>query len=266
MFAKVLIICIAFTAAHSSLIAPIGYNAPIHSAGLLGVGKGLFAAPAVATVSSQKAVINHVAPSARVAVAPVPVALDSHRIQTNRLVGGHGIGAYPLAIGAGIYGTPIVNGIGHLGLGHGVVSQNTVVNHVSPAAPVAVAAPVALASHGIYGNGIITSNGLLADRLVGGHGIAASPLAAGHGLLGAPVTLGHGAAVSSQKSVINHVAPAAPVVAAAPVGLTNHGIYGNGVVGSYGPLENGFVGGHGVAVGPLAIGNGLLGAPVALGH
>ncbi|GBM38823.1 hypothetical protein AVEN_171104-1, partial [Araneus ventricosus] len=74
MFAKILIICSAFAAAHASLIAPIGYGAPVLTAGPLGIGKGLIAAPSVATVSSQKAVINHVAPSARVAVA-APVAL-----------------------------------------------------------------------------------------------------------------------------------------------------------------------------------------------
>ncbi|GBM29133.1 hypothetical protein AVEN_218082-1, partial [Araneus ventricosus] len=83
----VLIICAAFAAAHASLIAPIGYGAPVLTAGPLGIGKGLIAAPALATVSSQKAAMNHVAPGARVAVAPAPIALSSHGILTNGLIG-----------------------------------------------------------------------------------------------------------------------------------------------------------------------------------
>ncbi|CAL1287740.1 unnamed protein product [Larinioides sclopetarius] len=264
MFAKVLIICIAFTAARSSLIAPIGYNAPIHSAGLLGVGKGLFAAPAVATVSSPKAVINHVAPSNRIATASVPVALSSHGILPNRLIDGYGIGSAPLAIGAGIYGAPV----GHLGLGHGVAvsSQKSVISHVAPGAP------VALTNYGIYGNGIVTNNGLLANGLVDGHRVAVSPLAIGDGLLGAPVALGHGTAVSSQKSVISHVAPEAHVaIAAAPVSLAHNGVFSNGLVSGHGIVGNSLIfgaplgiSGHGISSFPLSIGSGIHGAPIAL--
>ncbi|GBM29089.1 hypothetical protein AVEN_261182-1, partial [Araneus ventricosus] len=83
----VLIICAAFAAAHASLIAPVGLGAPVLAAGAFGIGKGLIAAPAIATVSSQKSVINHVAPAARVAVAPAPIALSSHGILTNGLIG-----------------------------------------------------------------------------------------------------------------------------------------------------------------------------------
>ncbi|KAF8787653.1 hypothetical protein HNY73_009230 [Argiope bruennichi] len=258
MLAKVIIFCVALATAHTSLIAPVGYGTPVIAAGPLGIGKGLITTPAVATVSSQKAVINHVAPAASVAVAPAPIGVTSHGILANGLVGSHGIAAAPLAVGAGIYGLPFAVGVGNLGHGHGAVvsSQKSVINHVAPAAPVAVvAAPFSHASHGIYGNG------LLANGIVGGHGIAAAPLSTGHGLLGAPVALGHGKIVSSQKSVINHAAPAAPVaVAAAPVALASHGIYGKGL------LANGIVGGHGIAAAPLATGHGLLSAPIAHGH
>ncbi|KAF8787652.1 hypothetical protein HNY73_009229 [Argiope bruennichi] len=284
MFAKVLVLCAALAAVHASFIAPVGYGAPILSAGPLGIGKGLIATPAVATVSSQKAVINHVAPAARVAVAPAHIGVASHGILSNGFVGRHAIAAAPLTVGAGLYGTPIALGVGNIGLGHGPVlsSQKSVINHVAPAAPVPVAAtPIALAGHGIHGSG------LLANGIVGGHGIAAAPLATGHGLLGAPVALGHGNTVSSQKSVISHVDMELPLVMAflgapfalghgtavssqksvishvapaAPVALASHGIYGNGL------LANGIVGGHGIAAAPLASGHGLLGAPVALGH
>ncbi|GBM40165.1 hypothetical protein AVEN_100572-1, partial [Araneus ventricosus] len=67
MFSKVIVIFAVLTAAYGSFIAPAEYSAPVFSAGHLGIGKGLIASPSVATVSSQKAVINHVAPSARVA-------------------------------------------------------------------------------------------------------------------------------------------------------------------------------------------------------
>ncbi|GBN47794.1 hypothetical protein AVEN_116266-1, partial [Araneus ventricosus] len=177
-------------------------------------------------------------------------------------------------VGTGIYGAPVALGVGRLGLGHGVAvsSQKSVINHVAPAAPVAVSAPVALTSHGIYGNGIVASNGLLANGIVGGHGIAAAPLAIGNGLLGAPVALGHGAALSSQKSVISHVAPAAPVaVAAAPVTLAHNGVFNNGLIGGHGIVGNGLIAGaplgiagHGISAIPLSIGSGIHGAPISL--
>lgn len=78
-----------------------------------------------------------------------------------------------------------------------------------------------------------------------GHG---GPLGyAGYGAYGvAPAT------VASQKAVINHVAPAAPIAVAAPV-------LGNGLLGA------GLLGGHGIAPAPLALGKGLVGAPWGYG-
>ncbi|GIY46588.1 hypothetical protein CDAR_408381 [Caerostris darwini] len=95
------------------------------------------------------------------------------------------------------------------------------------------------------------------------------------GLIAAPAV----ATVSSQRTAINHVAPAVAIGAAAPIALANglvagngliaHGLIGNGVlangvVAGNGILANGLVAGHGIA-GPLAVGNGLLGAPYGLG-
>ncbi|GBO31466.1 hypothetical protein AVEN_205488-1, partial [Araneus ventricosus] len=54
MFAKVVIFCAAFAAAQASLVGPLGLGAPVLAAGHLGYGSGLIAAPAVATVSSQR--------------------------------------------------------------------------------------------------------------------------------------------------------------------------------------------------------------------
>ncbi|CAL1287729.1 unnamed protein product, partial [Larinioides sclopetarius] len=61
MFAKVVIFCAALAAAHASLVGPLGLGAPVLAAGPYGMGKGMIAAPAVATVSSQRTAINHVA-------------------------------------------------------------------------------------------------------------------------------------------------------------------------------------------------------------
>ncbi|GIY88400.1 uncharacterized protein CEXT_801851 [Caerostris extrusa] len=80
MFAKVVIFCAALAAAHASLVGPLGLGAPVLAAGPLGLGlgKGLIAAPAVATVSSQRTAINHVAPAAPIgAAAPSLSPMDS---------------------------------------------------------------------------------------------------------------------------------------------------------------------------------------------
>ncbi|GBL57321.1 hypothetical protein AVEN_210840-1, partial [Araneus ventricosus] len=90
---------------------------------------------------------------------------------------------------------------------------------------------------------------------------------------GAPVALGHGAALSSQNSVISHVAPAARVaVAAAPVALAHNGVFTNGLIGGHGIVGNGLIAGaplgiagHGISALPLSIGSGIYGAPVAHG-
>ncbi|GFQ93299.1 uncharacterized protein TNCT_431781 [Trichonephila clavata] len=265
MIAKVVLFCAAFAAAQASLLSPIGLGAPILEAGSLGYGKGLIVGvPSVATVSSQKTAINHVAPTAGVAVATAPVVLANNGIHASY---GHGAG-YGLGYGAAL---------------NAVSNQKSLINHVAPVAPrVAVAAAPVVASHGIldnglvggYGiasNGVVAGNGILANGLVAGHGIRSAPLAISTGLLGAPYGLGagyglgYGAAVnaaSTQKSVINHIAPVAPRVAlaAAPVAVANHGILANGLVAGA-PL--GIVG-HGIAAGPVSIGSGLHGIPVGL--
>ncbi|GIY82698.1 uncharacterized protein CEXT_436651 [Caerostris extrusa] len=91
MFAKVVIFCVALAAAHASLIGTYGLGAPVLAAGPLGLGKGLIAAPAVATVSSQRTAINHVAPAAAIGAA-APIAL------ANGLVAGNGL------LANGLYG------------------------------------------------------------------------------------------------------------------------------------------------------------------
>ncbi|GFU24875.1 uncharacterized protein NPIL_154331 [Nephila pilipes] len=301
MFAKVVLFCAALAAAQASLIAPVGLGAPVLAAGPLGYGKGLIAsAPVIATVSSQKTAIDHIAPAAGIAVAAAPIALAGNGILGNGLaahngilsngviagngilangviagngilangLAGHGIQAAPLAVGTGLLGASYGLGAGY-GLGYGAAinaasTQKSVINHVAPVAPrVAVAAaPVAVAS-----------NGILANGLVAGHGIGAAPLAVGTGILGAPYGLaaghglGYGAAInaaSTQKSVINHVAPVAPrvAVAAAPVAVASNGILANGLVGGYGIASNGVVAGNGI------LANGLVaGAPLGIaGH
>ncbi|GIY48164.1 uncharacterized protein CEXT_284651 [Caerostris extrusa] len=80
MFAKVVIFCAALAAVHASLVGPLGLGAPVLAAGPLGLGlgKGLIATPAVATVSSQRTAINHVAPAAPIgAAAPSLSPTDS---------------------------------------------------------------------------------------------------------------------------------------------------------------------------------------------
>ncbi|GIY46569.1 uncharacterized protein CDAR_408241 [Caerostris darwini] len=129
MFAKVVIFCAAFVAAHASLVGTYGLGAPVLAAGPLGLGKGLIAtAPAIATVSSQRTAINHVAPAAAIGDA-APIALANRLYAANGLVAnglignglianglyGNGIAA-PLAIGNGLLGAPYGLGVGKLGL------------------------------------------------------------------------------------------------------------------------------------------------------
>ncbi|GFY39361.1 uncharacterized protein TNIN_151991 [Trichonephila inaurata madagascariensis] len=162
---KVVIFCAALAAAHASLVGPLGYGAPVLAAGPLGLGlgKGLIGAPAIATTSSQRTAINHVAPAA-------PLGLAAAGLAAPLAVAAPLAAAAPLAYGNGVIaGNGILaNGVG-LGLaGHGL------------------AAPLA------YGNGVIAGNGILANGVgLAGHGLAA-PLAIGNGLLGAPYGLGVG--------------------------------------------------------------------------
>ncbi|GIY58849.1 uncharacterized protein CDAR_75691 [Caerostris darwini] len=96
MFVKVVIFCAALAAAHASLVGTYGLGAPILAAGPLGIGKGLIGAvPAVATVSSQRTAINHVAPAAAIGAA-APIAL------ANGLVAGNGLLANGLVAGNGL--------------------------------------------------------------------------------------------------------------------------------------------------------------------
>ncbi|GIX76296.1 uncharacterized protein CDAR_418561 [Caerostris darwini] len=151
MFAKVVIFCAALAAVHASLVGPLGLGAPVLAAGPLGLGlgKGLIAAPAVATVSSQRTAINHVAPAAPIgAAAPITLAnglvgngLIANGLIANRVIGngmlvngviagngilangpvtGHGIAGAPLAIGTGLLGAPVGLGLG-LGLGKAIL-------------------------------------------------------------------------------------------------------------------------------------------------
>ncbi|GIY03721.1 hypothetical protein CDAR_366401 [Caerostris darwini] len=275
MFAKVLVFCAALVAVQAS---GIGYGASILSAAPLGIGKGLVSVPTVSTVSSQKSVINHVAPAARVTLAGNRLiggyGIAGNGLIGNGLIGGHGIGSNGVIAGNGILSNGIVGGYGigpigtgllgaPVGLGHGtraVSTQKSVINHVAPAARVAVAAaPIALANNGIIGNGLIGGHGIASNGVIAGNGILSNGIVGGYGigpigtgLLGAPVGLGLGhGVVASQKSVIAHVAPAARVaVTAAPIALASNGILANGV-GGYG-VANGLIGGHGIA------GNGIL--------
>ncbi|GFQ80980.1 uncharacterized protein TNCT_405721 [Trichonephila clavata] len=152
---QVVIFCAALAAAHASLVGPLGYGAPVLAAGPLGLGlgKGLIGAPAIATVSSQRTAINHVAPAAPLGLAaaglaaplglaaaglaaPLAVAapiaaagplaygngvIAGNGILANGLglgLAGHGLAA-PLAIGNGLLGAPYGLGVGKLGLGLG---------------------------------------------------------------------------------------------------------------------------------------------------
>ncbi|GFX70494.1 uncharacterized protein TNCV_4474281 [Trichonephila clavipes] len=139
----IVIFCAALAAAHASLIAPAALGAPILASGPLGLGlgKGLIAGvPSIATVSSQTAAINHVAPAAPLVVAAVaPIALAGNGLISNGLIANglvangilgsgviagkgilaNGIAAAPLAIGTGLLGAPVGLEIGKLGLGLG---------------------------------------------------------------------------------------------------------------------------------------------------
>ncbi|GIY84379.1 uncharacterized protein CDAR_278381 [Caerostris darwini] len=160
---EVVIFCAAVAAAHTSLVGPLGLGAPVLAAGPLGLGlgKGLIAAPAVATVSSQRTAINHVAPATPIGAA-APIALAKGLI-------GNGL------IGNGLIANRVLgNGI----LANGIIGNGLVANRVI--------------GNGYLGNGVIAGNGILANGLVAGHGIAGAPLAIGTGLLGAPVGLGVG--------------------------------------------------------------------------
>ncbi|GFY75509.1 hypothetical protein TNIN_244321 [Trichonephila inaurata madagascariensis] len=149
MIAKVVIFCAALAAVHASLAGPLGYGAPLIAAGSLGLGlgKGLVGVPAIATVSSQRTAINHVAPAApigaaaaplaiagapiavaaRIAAAPIAIAaplaygngvIAGNGILANRIGAGYGI-AEPLAHGNGLLGAGYGLGVGRLGLGLG---------------------------------------------------------------------------------------------------------------------------------------------------
>ncbi|GFT33540.1 uncharacterized protein NPIL_160221 [Nephila pilipes] len=165
MFSKIVILCAALAAAHASLVGPMGYGAPVVAAGPLGLGlgNGLIGAPAVATVSSQRTAINHVAPAGGLGLAGAGLGLARA-----------GLAAAPLAIA----GAPIAAGIAAAPIAARIA-----------AAPIAVAAPVAAAAPIVYGNGAIAGNGILANRI--GYGVA-GPLALGNGLLGAGYGLGLG--------------------------------------------------------------------------
>ncbi|GIX97325.1 uncharacterized protein CEXT_500391 [Caerostris extrusa] len=125
MFAKVVIFCAALAAAHASLVGPLGYGAygygaPVLAAGPYGLGKGLIAAPAVATVSSQRTAINHVAPAAPIgAAAPLRPRQRircwqwTSRQRTRRRTWS----CRTLVYGNGLLGAPYGLGVGKLGLG-----------------------------------------------------------------------------------------------------------------------------------------------------
>ncbi|GIY66241.1 hypothetical protein CDAR_427931 [Caerostris darwini] len=146
MLAKVLIICAALAAAQASVMGSIGYR----------MGKGMVAVPTIATVSSQKAVINHVAPAALVAVAAAPVALVGNGMLGNGVMVGNGMLGNGIIAGNGMLGNGIIGGHGMLG--NGIMVGN-----------------------GMLGNGVIAGNGMLGNGIIGGHGIAARPMAIGLG-------------------------------------------------------------------------------------
>ncbi|GIY71485.1 uncharacterized protein CEXT_14171 [Caerostris extrusa] len=88
MFAKVVIFCAALAAAHASVVGTYGLGAPILAAGPLGIGKGLIGAvPVVATVSSQRTAINHVAPAAAIGAA-APIALANGLVGNGLIANG----------------------------------------------------------------------------------------------------------------------------------------------------------------------------------
>ncbi|GIY32264.1 hypothetical protein CEXT_74311 [Caerostris extrusa] len=111
------LLCCTLAAAHASVVGTYGLGAPVLAAGPLGIGKGLIGAvPAVATVSSQRTAINHVAPAAAIGAA-APIAL------ANGLVG-NGLIANGL-VGSGL----IANGL----YGNGVLANGVIAgNGISP--------------------------------------------------------------------------------------------------------------------------------------
>ncbi|CAL1293134.1 unnamed protein product [Larinioides sclopetarius] len=114
MFAKVVIFCAAFAAAHASVVGPYGWGAPV-------LGKALVAAPAVATVSTQKTAINHVAPAAPV-VAAAPFAVAGPYAAGPYAAGPYALGSGLVAghgLAAPFVGAPYGLGVGKLGLGYG---------------------------------------------------------------------------------------------------------------------------------------------------
>ncbi|GFR07397.1 hypothetical protein TNCT_433571 [Trichonephila clavata] len=141
MFSKIIILCAALAAAHASLVGSLGYGAPVVAAGPLGLGlgKGLIGAPAIATVSSQRTAINHVAAAAPLALAGAPIAAGIAGVPIaagiaaaplaygNGAIAGNGIlsntigygVAGPLALGNGLLGAGYGLGVGKLGLGLG---------------------------------------------------------------------------------------------------------------------------------------------------
>ncbi|GIY32963.1 hypothetical protein CEXT_292851 [Caerostris extrusa] len=155
MFAKVVIFC-AVSCCPLFPFGTYGLGAPVLATEPIGLGKGLIAtAPAIATVSSQRTAINHVAPAAAIGAA-APIAL------ANRLVAGNGLLANELNAGNGL----LANGL----VGNGLIANG-------------------LYGNGVLANGVIAGNGILANGLVAGHGIA-GPLSKGNGLLGPPYGLG----------------------------------------------------------------------------
>ncbi|GIY46566.1 uncharacterized protein CDAR_408211 [Caerostris darwini] len=162
MFAKVVIFCAALAAAHASLVGTYGLVAPVLAAGPLGIGKGLIGAvPAVATVSSQRTAINHVAPAAAIGAA-APIAL------ANGLYAGNGILANRVVAGNGL----IANGL----YGNGVLANGVI------------------AGNGILANGLVAGHGI-ASPLAIGNGLLGAPYGLGVGKVGLAVPLGLGKAI-----------------------------------------------------------------------
>ncbi|GIY71475.1 hypothetical protein CEXT_14111 [Caerostris extrusa] len=91
---KVVIFCVALAAAHASLIGTYGLGAPVLAAGPLGFGKGLIAAPAVATVSSRE-------PPSTTLHQQLPLA-PPHPLLANGLVAGNGL------LANGLYGNGVL--------------------------------------------------------------------------------------------------------------------------------------------------------------
>ncbi|GIY99251.1 hypothetical protein CEXT_208801 [Caerostris extrusa] len=122
-FQRIVLLFAALTAAHASLVGPLGLGAPVLAAGPLGLGlgKGLIAAPAVATVSSQRTAINHVAPAAPIGAA-APIAL-ANGLVGNGLIA-NGLVANGLVANGLIANRAIGNGI----LANGIIGNGLVAN------------------------------------------------------------------------------------------------------------------------------------------